>query len=259
VYSPQLKSFIITRIILVPVVAFVITCLAPVVKGEGPVDYTRLIQDGESIDPDEFIEAVTNRYRSLRRYVEETDVHQETFDDASSEKLIDLRTRVRAEILNGRLEVERPGLGDDVVRMVLEDDSEASAADLLLLPHMQFYFADEPLSALRRGIEGGFEAWNTEVLRSEGKTMVRVQLRSIETDPEAESKSIFDFLVDPVAMLVERIEGRHSLGKGLTQVITIDIDPLHAFFDIPKSEVNLESKGAVTADENAQAISAKGS
>ena len=212
-----------------------------VLHAAAPADFNQMIQDEETIDPDDFIEAVIDRYRSLRRYVEEADVHQETRDDASSETLIDLRTRVRAEIVNGRLKVERPGLGDDVVRMVSAENEPASAADLLLLPHMQFYFSDEPLRALRTGIQRGFEAWNAEVVRSEDKPMVRIQLRSIEDDSETAPKATFDFLIDPVDMLVERIEGRHAVGEGLVQSITIDIDQLHAFFEIDTPDEKVES------------------
>ena len=237
-----------------------VVCAFPtLLKGDGPIDSNQLIQDEESIDPEAFIEAVIDRYRSLRRYVEEADVHQETFDEACSEKLIDLRIRVRAEILNGRLEVERPGLGDDVVRLVLEEDEPASAADLLLLPHMQFYFADEPLRALRRGIDKGFEAWNVETVRLEDKPLVQVQLRSIEDDPEANPEATFDFFIDPEEMLVERIEGRHSLGKGLIQSITVDIDRLHAFFENEASDVTVEPKGDATPSSKLNVSPTKGS
>ena len=221
----------------------VILAFPSISKGEGPYDFNQFIQESEEIDPDDFISEVIDRYRSLRRYVEEADVHQETFDEATSEKLIDVRTRVRAEILNGRLEVERPGLGDDVVRMILNDDEPASAADLLLLPHMQFYFADEPLRALRTGIDRGFEAWNAEETLIDGKPLVRIRLRSIEDNPEAKPEASFDFFIDPAEMLVERIEGRHTLGKGLQQSITIDIDRLHAFFQEDKLEDKFEPDG----------------
>ena len=96
------------------------------------------VSAAEELDPAAFFDKLVERYRRLSGYVEETEIDQETSDPVTGDPPLRVHSRVRAEIVEGRLLVERPGLVDDAVRTVAGEEftpaSGASDADLWLLP-----------------------------------------------------------------------------------------------------------------------------
>ena len=200
--------------------------------GEDPARGTVLgsITAAEELDPEAFFDRLVERYRRLTGYVEETEIDQETSDPVTEDPPLRIQSRVRAEIIEGRLLVERPGLADDAVRTIGGEqampDSGASDADLWLLPHMGLRFIDDVLREFQDGVEDGFTPVAAELLDTADDELVRLELRSGAAvgDP---SEAVFELFVDPERMLVERLHGRQVLASGLEHRTIIRIEPLH--------------------------------
>lgn len=188
------------------------------------------IMPAEELDPEAFFDRLVERYRRLTGYVEETEIDQETSDPVTDDPPLRTHSRVRAEIIEGRLLVERPGLADDALRTIGGDQvtpaSGATDADLWLLPHMGLRFIDDVLREFRDGVEDGFTPVEAELLDTEDGELVRLELRSGEAvgDP---SEAVFELFVDPERMLVQRLRGWQVLASGLEHRTVIRIAPLH--------------------------------
>ena len=193
---------------------------------------TEITQRGEELDAAAFFSDLVTRYREMTGYVEDTEVEQETSDPETGDPPVRTRTRIRAEITDGRLRVERPGLLDDAVRTVvgesvgLEDGESASESDLWLLPHMALRFTDSVLQNFRAGVEQPFAPVEAELVSLNDRDLVRIELRSGDGFGIADGAT-FELFVDPDRMLVERVEGQQMLASGLAFRTSLKIDPLH--------------------------------
>lgn len=178
----------------------------------------------KSIPPDAwtFFQQLVDRYRSLHRYSEEAEVEQVTEDPATDAPPIRSRSRVRAEVDEGRLSVDSSSLAERVVETVAPDGEEAMLeSDLWMLPHLRLRFDDQPLESFRPGARQPFRPAEVDRVRVEDRELVRVDLLSGETGaPDAR----FSLFVDPERMLVERVEGDEWLPGGLRHRTTVTIE-----------------------------------
>lgn len=203
---------------------------APLVAAED--GGTEISQRGEELNASAFFADLVTRYREMTGYVEDTEVEQETSDLETGDPPVRTRTRIRAEITDGRLRVERPGLLDDAVRTVvgesigLEDGESASESDLWLLPHMSLRFTDSVLQNFRAGVEQPFAPVEAELVNLNDRDLVRLELRSGDGFGIADGAT-FELFVDPDRMIIERVEGQQMLSSGLAFRTSLKIDPLH--------------------------------
>ena len=140
-------------------------------------DDQEVVQE-DTIDAAVFFRTLVHRYRTLIHYVEETQVEEIVQDLAVDSPPIQTRTQVRVEIINGQLNVERPGLADDAVQALVPQSESATEEDLWLLPHMNLKFAEDPLNEFRRGIEEGFIPEEANIVSVDDRQLVRLELRS---------------------------------------------------------------------------------
>ncbi|MCH2160981.1 MAG: hypothetical protein MK085_03815 [Phycisphaerales bacterium] len=205
-------------------------------RDAAPGATTVLTHRGDEIDPSAFFDRLLERYRRITGYVEETDIQQETSDPVTGDPPIRVHSRVRAEIVDGRLEVERPGLLDDAVRTVAGEEFEpasgASAADLWLLPHMHLRFTDDVLQDFREGVEDGFAPAEADMVSVDDRELVRLELRSGEGLGEPGEATI-ELFVDPDRMLVERVNSQQMLASGLEHRSIVRIEPVHVRGEMP--------------------------
>jgi len=190
----------------------------------------RLDELGE-LDPISFFKRLVDRYRAMEEYVEETEIEQVTNDPATDDPPIRTRTRVRAEVRDARLVVERPGLSDDIARSLTASKPGAAEADLWLLPHLRLRFSDSPLEEFRPTEGGGFRAAEADRVVVGDRDMVRVELRSGGDAESGATDARFSLLVDPERMLVERVEGEEWLPGGLHQQTTLRIESMRMIDD----------------------------
>ena len=207
-------------------------------------DGQEVVQE-DTIDAAAFFRTLVQRYRTLIHYVEETQVEEVVQDLAVDSPPIQTRTQVRVEIVNGQLNVERPGIADDAVQALVPQSESATEEDLWLLPHMKLRYSDDPLEEFRRGIEEGFVPEEANIVRVDDRQLVRLELRS-NTGEEEPAKATFELFVDPKRMLVERIEGEQLLPGGLSYRTRLEIEPVHAYGGEPST--TLEENGEVDSD-----------
>lgn len=210
----------------------------------------------KSIPPDawNFFNRLVERYRSLHRYSEAAEIEQVTEDPATDAPPIRSRTRVRAEVDDGRLTVQSSSIVERVVETIAPDGEEAVLeSDLWMLPHLRLRFDDEPLESFRPAAPQSFRPADVDRVRVEDRELVRVDLLSGETGaPDAK----FSLYVDPERMLVERVEGDEWLPGGLRHrtTVTIDSHEVHEVRtvepDVPKVEIDA-TKDAEPADGGA--------
>jgi hypothetical protein len=178
------------------------------------------------LDPILFFKRLADRYRAIDAYVEETEVEQVTSDPATDDPPIRTRTRVRAEVSNAKLHVERPGVLDDFARALSPPAAGAAERDLWLLPHLRLRFSRSPLEQFRKTGTSGFRAAEADRVMVEDREMVRVELRSGEDGGSGSSDATFSLFVDPERMLVERVEGEEWLPGGIRQQTTLRIESM---------------------------------
>ena len=178
------------------------------------------------LDPILFFQRLAERYRAIDGYVEETEVEQVTSDPATDDPPIRTRTRVRAEVSNANLRVERPGVLDDFSRALIPPAAGAAERDLWLLPHLRLRFSGTPLAQFRKTGKSGFRAAEADRVMVEDREMVRVQLRSGDEGESGFSDATFSLFVDPERMLVERVEGDEWLPGGIRQQTTLRIESM---------------------------------
>ncbi len=193
---------------------------------ESASDARRLVARLDELDPINFFRRLVDRYRSIEDYVEETEVEQITNDPATDDPPIRTRTRVRAEVRDARLVVERPGLLDDVARTLTAPTRAAAEEDLWLLPHLRLRFSETPLEDFRPHETGGFRAAEADRVVVDDREMVRVELRAGGEDESGPTDARFSLFVDPERMLVERVEGEEWLPGGLRQQTTVRIESM---------------------------------
>jgi hypothetical protein len=189
------------------------------------------LDDLGEVDPIRFFKRLVDRYRAIEDYVEETEVEQITDDPATDDPPIRTRTRVRAEVRDARLMVERPGLLDDVGRSLTSSKPGATPQDLWLLPHLRLRFSDSPLEEFRPGEAGGFRAAEADRVVVDDREMVRVELRAGGEAESGPTDARFSLFVDPERMLVERVEGEEWLPGGLRQQTTLRIESIRMLKD----------------------------
>ena len=194
-------------------------------------DARRLVARLDELDPIRFFKRLVDRYRAIEDYVEETEVEQITNDPATDDPPIRTRTRVRAEVRDSRLVVERPGLLDDVGRSLTSSKPGATAEDLWLLPHLRLRFSDSPLEEFRPSEAGGFRAAEADRVVVDDREMVRVELRAGGEAESGPTDARFSLFVDPERMLVERVEGEEWLPGGLRQQTTLRIESIRMLKD----------------------------
>ena len=209
----------------------------------------RLDELGE-LDPIRFFKRLVDRYRSIEDYVEETEIERITHDPATDDPPIRMRTRVRAEVRDARLIVERPGLLDDVGRSLTSSKPGATAQDLWLLPHLRLRFSDSPLEEFRPTEEGGFRAAEADRVVVDDREMVRVELRAGGEAESGPTDARFSLLVDPERMLVERVEGEEWLPGGLRQQTTLRIESIRMLTDdwVESAEPVVEESEPVSSE-----------
>ena len=178
------------------------------------------------LDPILFFQRLAERYRAIDGYVEETEVEQVINDPATDDPPIRTRTRVRAEVSNANLRVERPGVLDDFARALIPPAAGAAERDLWLLPHLRLRFSGAPLAQFRKTGKSGFRAAEADRVMVEDREMVRVQLRSGGEGKSGFSDATFSLFVDPERMLVERVEGEEWLPGGIRQQTTLRIESM---------------------------------
>jgi hypothetical protein len=178
------------------------------------------------LDPILFFKRLADRYRAIDAYVEETEVEQVTSDPATDDPPIRTRTRVRAEVSNAKLHVERPGVLDDFARALSPPAAGAAERDLWLLPHLRLRFSRSPLEQFRKTGTSGFRAAEADRVMVEDREMVRVELRSGGDGGSGSSDATFSLFVDPERMLVERVEGEEWLPGGIRQQTTLRIESM---------------------------------
>ncbi len=178
------------------------------------------------LDPILFFKRLADRYRAIDGYVEETEVEQVTNDPATEDPPIRTRTRVRAEVSDSRLHVERPGVLDDLTRALSPPAAGAAERDLWLLPHLRLRFSPNPLERFRKSGRSGFRAAEADRVMVEDREMVRVELRSGGEGESGSSDATFSLFVDPERMLVERVEGEEWLPGGIRQQTTLRIESM---------------------------------
>lgn len=183
------------------------------------------------VDPIRFFKRLVDRYRAIEDYVEETEVEQVTDDPATDDPPIRTRTRVRAEVRDARLVVERPGLLDDLGRSLTSSKTGATEQDLWLLPHLRLRFSDSPLEEFRPSEAGGFRAAEADRVVVDDREMVRVELRAGGEAESGPTDARFSLFVDPERMLVERVEGEEWLPGGLRQQTTLRIESMRMLKD----------------------------
>ena len=213
----------------------------------------------KSIPPDAwaFFNQLVDRYRSLHRYSEEAEIEQVTEDPATDAPPIRSRTRVRAEVDDGRLSVQSSSMVERVVEAIAPDGEDAvQESDLFMLPHLRLRFDDEPLESFRPAASQAFRPAEVDRVRVEDRELVRVDLLSGETGaPDAK----FSLFVDPERMLVERVEGDEWLPGGLRHrtTVTIDSHEVHeireAEADVPRVEVDAPRTAEPAAGEAVEA------
>ena len=207
-------------------------------------DAQEVVQE-DTIDAAVFFHTLVQRYRKLIHYVEETQVEEVVQDLAVDSPPIRTRTQVRVEIVNGQLNVDRPGVVDDAVQALVPQSGSATEEDLWLLPHMNLRFAEDPLHEFRRGIEEGFVPEEANIVSVDDRQLIRLELRS-NTGEEEPAKATFELFVDPKRMLVERIEGEQLLPGGLSYRTRLEIEPVHAYGGEPST--TFEENGEVDSD-----------
>ncbi|MDC0429017.1 hypothetical protein OAL71_00410 [Phycisphaerales bacterium] len=178
------------------------------------------------LDPILFFKRLADRYRAIDGYVEETEVEQVTNDPATEDPPIRTRTRVRAEVSDSRLHVERPGVLDDFARALSPPAAGAAERDLWLLPHLRLRFSSNPLEQFRKSEGAGFRAAEADRVMVDDREMVRVELRSGGEGESGSSDATFSLFVDPERMLVERVEGEEWLPGGIRQQTTLRIESM---------------------------------
>lgn len=178
------------------------------------------------LDPILFFKRLADRYRAIDAYVEETEVEQVTSDPATDDPPIRTRTRVRAEVSNAKLHVERPGVLDDFARALSPPAAGAAERDLWLLPHLRLRFSRSPLEQFRKTGTSGFRPAEADRVMVEDREMVRVELRSGGDGGSGSSDATFSLFVDPERMLVERVEGEEWLPGGIRQQTTLRIESM---------------------------------
>lgn len=201
---------------------------------ESASDARRLVarlDDLGDLDPIRFFKRLVDRYRTIEEYVEETEVEQVTNDPATDDPPVRTRTRVRAEVRDARLVVERPGLSDDIARSLTSSKPGAAEEDLWLLPHLRLRFSDSPLEEFRPTEGGGFRAAEADRVVVGDREMVRVELRAGGEADSGATDARFSLFVDPERMLVERVEGEEWLPGGLRQQTTLRIEPVRMLDD----------------------------
>ncbi len=215
-----------------PPATFATASASPIVADQGReramapnVDDVPLEHHGK-LDPILFFKRLADRYREIDGYVEETEVEQVTNDPATGDPPIRTRTRVRAEVSNARLRVERPGVLDDFARALSPPAAGAAERDLWLLPHLRLRFSQTPLEQFRRTGGSGFRAAEADRVMVDDREMVRVELRSGGEGESGPSDATFSLFVDPERMLVERVEGEEWLPGGLRQQTTLRIESM---------------------------------
>ena len=205
---------------------------------ESAAEVRGLVARLDDLDPIRFFKRLVDRYRAIEDYVEETEVEQVTDDPATDDPPIRTRTRVRAEVRDDRLVVERPGLLDDVGRALTSSKPGASEQDLWLLPHLRLRFSDSPLEEFRPGEDGGFRAAEADRVLVDDREMVRVELRAGGDEESGPTEARFSLFVDPERMLVERVEGEEWLPGGLRHQTTLRIKSMMTLDDDPGETVD---------------------
>ncbi len=197
-----------------------------------------------------FFESLVEHYRGLVAYEDVADVVQITTRPGEEPQRVEIR--IAATIQDGQLRVETPGsqmrdsIGLDVpLKTSPAMETFVQKYNLWIAPHMALRFTDEPLQDFRLGVEEGFTPTLTETVIIDGRSLVRVQLKSGDGLSE-DYTAKFDLYVDPDSMLIQRIEGEQRLPDGADYSTTLDITPIRADQDeVVAPDDNNSDQGAV--------------
>jgi hypothetical protein len=190
---------------------------------------TKPVAPVASQDPVEFFAGLVSRYRALRSYEDTGHLVQVSMQSGGEPRSIE--TDIACAIREDELSVTTPAL--QVARAAgIEAPSDLTPAmkalvrkyNLRLAPHMALRFTDEPLSELMPGVDEAFTPTSLTPVKTGGRDLVRVELRSGDGASE-HCAATFQLDVDPQTMLVRRVQSRQVLPDGALYESTLDITP----------------------------------
>ena len=183
-----------------------------------------------SEDPDGFLAALVSRYHGLDRYEDTARVVRITERSGSDPTRTETDIRCRIDEA-GAVSVETAGaaarsaVGVSIpfrANPVLQEAYEQYV--LWLAPHMALRDEDGPLVELSQHSEEPLRATRASAVMMDERDMVQLDLTSGDEDSPS-SASRLSLFVDPVSMLVERVETQHRLPDGVVHSTTVDITP----------------------------------
>ena len=189
------------------------------------------------VDPKLFFESLVARYRGFDRY--EDTAHLVQVNSLPGRKPQTVESDIACVVENGDLTVRTPSrqvrdaAGLNVpVKLTPKMKEILRQFDLALAPHMALRFADEPLKEIVLGVDECFTPTSAQMIDSEGKKLMHVELRSGEGMSE-NRRATCDLYVDPESMLVRRVESEQVAADGSRFQTTLEITPSEETLQTP--------------------------
>ncbi len=192
----------------------------------------------DGVDAAALFGRLVDRYRGLALYSDSVRLAHRTVESGSVGVSTTVEQALDCTVQGPTLDVRSSALGAGGSCDTRDESPLAKVSlsqRLWTLPHLALRFADEPLRSMQGGC-GTLVPTKVEQVTVDARSFLRLHLET-EKPAVGESNncehSTVDLFVNPISMLVERVEHSRTLAAGIRYEATLEITPERAVTEQP--------------------------